>query len=24
VAATHFVGCAFCELDGELPDGPLA
>lgn len=21
--ATHFVGCAFCELDGELPDGPL-
>lgn len=22
--ATHFVGCAFCELDGELPDGPLA
>lgn len=24
VPATHFVGCAFCELDGELPDGPLA
>lgn len=23
VAATHFVGCTFCELDGELPDGPL-
>jgi pyridoxine/pyridoxamine 5'-phosphate oxidase len=22
--ATHFVGCAFCEFDGELPDGPLA
>jgi DNA-binding transcriptional ArsR family regulator len=22
--ATHFVACAFCELDGELPDGPLA
>ena len=21
--ATHFVGCAFCDLDGELPDGPL-
>lgn len=24
LSATHFVGCAFCELDGELPDGPLA
>ena len=24
VPATHFVGCAFCDLDGGLPDGPLA
>lgn len=23
VPATHFVGCAFCETDGDLPDGPL-
>jgi DNA-binding transcriptional ArsR family regulator len=25
LAATHFVGCALCELgDGQLPDGPIA
>lgn len=24
LSATHFVAAAFCELDGELPDGPLA
>lgn len=23
VPATHFVGSTFCEIDGELPDGPL-
>jgi DNA-binding transcriptional ArsR family regulator len=25
LAATHFVGCAFCEVgDGRLPDGPIS